>query len=295
MIGDTGLVAALSAFAASDVGRASALADQAAAVHPEPLAIAAAAHLRQVVARGSVDVYASPDGFAAFIRAGGNVPLYRETSAAYAEALRQHRALPALDLGTGDGRALLPALEQVSARVVAVEPSAALAGELRARADARTLAVEVLEATAQAITRDPALRSARFGLCASTFALQSLPRADRMQVLGWLRDHCRTLAIAEFDAPDLSPPYADDTLRDLVARYRRGVAEYAACPEPAVSGFLMPVLFGYFAAGRSRTVWEQPVGAWISDLRAAGFLRVRSRPLFPYWWAEAHWITADAP
>ncbi len=247
-----------------------------------------------MVWQGSADVYASPEGFAAFIAAGSNLPLYQQTSADLAEALRRHRALPVLDLGTGDGRALLPALREVSARVLAVEPSAALANDLRTAVAKAGLAVEVVEATAQSLIGHTNWRSARFGLCVATFALQSLPRPDRAQVLGWLRDHCRSVALAEFNAPDLTAPISDGIARDIIARYRQGVAEYAADPEPTVSGFLMPVLFGYFAAGRERTNWEQPLAGWTADLRAAGFRRVRTRSLYPYWWAEAFWIEADA-
>ncbi len=294
MTGDAGLVQALLAFGAGDLHGALAAADQTAADHPEPLTRAAAAHLRRVAAHGSADVYASPEGFSAFVAGGGNVPLYQQTSAAYAEALRRHRALPVLDLGSGDGRALLPALREVSARVVALEPSAALARDLRLRVTERALAVEVVQTSAQDLTRDPAWRSARFGLCAATFALQALPRADRMHVLAWLRDHCRALALAEFDAPQLSEPIAECSALEIVRRYRTGVAEYTAQPDPTVAGFLMPMLFGYFAAGRARTNWEQPLAAWTADLRAAGFRKVCARSLYPYWWAEAFWIEAEA-
>ncbi len=77
-----------------------------------------------------------PRRFAAFIRGGGNVPLYRETSAALAG---QYPEAPfdLLDIGAGDGLALLPALTPAVGEVTVAEPAAPLLGRCSAALSAR--------------------------------------------------------------------------------------------------------------------------------------------------------------
>lgn len=63
----------------------------------------AARYLANVAEHGRRDVYFSPDGFAAFIRSGGNVALYEALQYALQERYRRHRPTALLDIGTGDG------------------------------------------------------------------------------------------------------------------------------------------------------------------------------------------------
>ncbi|RRO20527.1 hypothetical protein EIL87_01140 [Saccharopolyspora rhizosphaerae] len=78
------------------------------------------------------DVYDSPAAFRAFIRGGGNVGLYEAVSQALREVYRRDRPASVLDLGVGDGLALVPALAEHRPRVGVVEPSAALLSEAEA-------------------------------------------------------------------------------------------------------------------------------------------------------------------
>src|SRR5262245_34615049 len=55
-------------------------------------------------------VYDHPEAFQAFINGGGNVGLYEAVSAALARLYDRTRPRSLLDVGCGDGRALLPAL-----------------------------------------------------------------------------------------------------------------------------------------------------------------------------------------
>jgi hypothetical protein len=70
------------------------------------------------------------------------------------------------------------------------------------------------------------------------------------------------------------------------------LAEYAGDGGLVAHGFLMPVLFGYFDQTAARTNYEQPIGAWVDQLRAAGFANIDTEPLYPYWWASAYLIDA---
>jgi len=78
----------------------------------------------------------------------------------------------------------------------------------------------------------------------------------------------------------------------VLERYRRGIAEYDA-DELVVQGFLMPVMFGYFASGRARITYEQPAAAWVADLGAAGFRTVTSSGIDDYWWGPAVLVRAS--
>src|SRR5437867_3424307 len=78
---------------------------------------------------GAAPVYDAPSAFTAFIRGGGNVGLYRALSAELAARYDAGKPESLLDLGCGDGLAVVPALEQathVPSRIDLVEPSAAL-------------------------------------------------------------------------------------------------------------------------------------------------------------------------
>ena len=287
---DAALVAAIGAFADGDFARAAAIAHGAERHFPEPLTAAAARYLARVRDHGKASAYVTGDGFAAFIRAGGNVALYEATSRAIA-GVCVRAGLRVLDVGTGDGRALLPALAGSDiAHLTAIEPSPGLRAALEAELAAREIPHAVFAgALDEFIAAHP---DARFDVAVATFSLQSIAPAQRMAQLRWMADHCDTLALAEFDAPDLTPPLRPQTIATILGRYRNGLAEYAADPEPTVQGFLMPVLFGYFDPTAARTNFEQPVAAWQAELAAVGFAYVDVQRLCPYWWAEAQWVVA---
>ena len=57
-------------------------------------------------------------------------------------------------------------------------------------------------------------------------------------------------------------------------------------------GFLMPVLLGQLSPDTERTNWEHPVEEWRSQVEAAGFTDVNTRPLADYWSAPAFVLTA---
>jgi hypothetical protein len=102
---------ALLAFGENEPIRAAQFAEQAAAREPANLVYAAAAtYLERAAQAGKQSVYLSPEAFSVFIRGGGNIPLYEATSAALRQAYAQDGAASLLDIGVGDGLALLPAL-----------------------------------------------------------------------------------------------------------------------------------------------------------------------------------------
>lgn len=83
-------------------------------------------------------VYTSPAAFEAFIRGGGNVPLYERVSAELASHYGPD-VHSLLDIGSGDGHALFPALAATAhphalKRLTLLEPAGALLASAVARA-----------------------------------------------------------------------------------------------------------------------------------------------------------------
>lgn len=282
--------AALAAFAADDMaGAAEAAARAAAADRTSVLAQEAAVYLARVATEGKRAVYVSGEAFGAFIRGGGNVPLYQAVSAALREVYGEYQALSLLDVGVGDGLALLPALLPQVRRVDMVEPSPALLVGVSEALETRGVVYHAFNGTLQAFA---ARHSGHWDVAQATFSLQSLPPDERPAALAWLRAHADRLLIAEFDPPDLGEGLDPQRAAHFAARYEVGLAEYADDEHLVAQGFLMPVFFGYFDPTVARTNYEQPLSRWEHDLRAAGFTQVARRHLFDYWWAPCALLDA---
>jgi ubiquinone/menaquinone biosynthesis C-methylase UbiE len=273
------LADALAAYRSGDRGQAAELARRAGS----PLA----AELRIFLAGDTAaPVYDQPTAFTAFIRGGGNVGLYRRLSAELAARYDALKPESLLDLGCGDGLAVVPALGRaahVPSRIDLVEPSAALLDDVRERVPA----AQCWQATAQEfLARD----DLGWDFTQSTFALQSIEPEQRAEVLRALQPRTGTLVLAEFDVPEFTEG-STEHLRSLVARYERGVAEYGADASLVAQGFLLPILLG-IVSGQDRTNWEHPAATWAEQLRTAGFTDVGIEPLADYWWSPAVLITA---
>ena len=130
----------------------------------------------------------------------------------------------------------------------------------------------------------------RWDLVQSTFALHTSPPGERVEILEQLAQRTRRLVITEFGIErfrDRSPEHATYAAE----RYERGLREYAHLPMVA-TGFLLPVLVGQFDPAVNRHTYEQPVSAWILDLRRAGFDRVTTTLVADFWWGPAVLIDA---
>lgn len=267
------------------------LAREAAAEHPtSQLYREAARYLARVASEGKAGVYVSGEAFAAFIRGGGNLPLYAATSTALRAVYAEYPAgLSLLDVGVGDGMALLPAIDAHVQRLDLVEPSAAMLAQTCSALDARGIAYRAFAGSLQDFA---ASAGEHWDLIEATFSLQSLQPPERPVMLAWLRAHADRLLIAEFDVPHFASDEDPARLAHFVARYERGLNEYADDNSLVAQGFLMPIFFGYFDHSSARTNYEQPLDAWEQELRAAGFGTVERRPLYDYWWAPAYLINA---
>jgi ubiquinone/menaquinone biosynthesis C-methylase UbiE len=275
---------ALAALAGGDLGAAR----EALRGGGTPLAAALAEHL-EATRDGSV--YDQPAAFEAFIDGGGNVGLYRAATEALGRVYAEARPSSLLDVGCGDGRALLPALASAHApdSVTLVEPSTALLTAAVAAldgydVDARHTRVEPFAAALPA--------DAVFDVAQSTFALHTLPHEVRDRVLADLVGHVGVLAVVEFDVPDL-PHASPEHRRFLAEAYERGLAEYGADRDLVAQGFLMPVLTGQLVPGATRATWEQPASRWAEQVERAGFTDVRVTRLHDYWWSPAFLLTAS--
>lgn len=280
------------AFSEQRYSEAAALARQAANLAPTDLLYKeAATYLDRVAGEGPQNVYVSGEGFAAFIRGGGNIPLYEQTSAALRRVYEQYDSLTLLDVGVGDGLALLPALTGNVRQLHLLEPSAAMLEKTVTALKTRGVPAEATCATLQEFA---ASHTGQWDVIEATYSLQSLSPAERPAILNWLRENCRCLLIAEFDAPPVSEIGSPAQVSYILARYQRGLAEYADDGGLVAQGFLLPVMFGNFDRTATRTNYEQPLSQWLVDLKTAGFQTVESRLLYPYWWADAYVIEARA-
>ena len=259
------------------------------------LAPALAEHL---ATDGRQQVYDQPAAFAAFVRGGGNVGLYESVAAALGGLYERHQVEDLLDVGVGDGAALVPALAAAAhrpARVDLVEPSEAslqAAVDALARADLG-VALRPWRTSAQTFAAEHSGQRS-WTLAQSTFALQSLPPPERGQVLAALRPRTAHLVVVEFDVPDL-PHASSEHLASLVERYQRGLGEYTQDRDLVAQGFLMPVLTGQFAPAHqqgARVNWEHPAALWSEQVSQAGWTEVEVHPLHDYWSAPAFVLTA---
>jgi hypothetical protein len=289
------LYLAMLAFADERYAEATVFAERAAQAAPEELLPRAAArYLARVAREGKRNVYMSDEGFGAFIRGGGNVALYQETSAALGRSYPS-QPFQLLDIGVGDGLALLPALTPQVRKVTLVEPATPLLERTTQALAARGVDFDTFSGRLQEFTTEPGMQERRWDVAQATFSLHSLPPNLRPSLLGWLRAHCGALLLAEFDAPSMDEPLAPELVRHVLTRYRVGLAEYAGADFDTVAqGFLMPVLFGYVDRSATRTTFEHPIADWERLLREAGFAQVERRLLYSYWWAPAWLLVARA-
>ncbi|WP_434387660.1 class I SAM-dependent methyltransferase [Melittangium boletus] len=292
---DGRLYLALLAFAEERYAEAAELAAGAARAEPEALLPrAAATYLARVAREGKRDVYVSAEGFGAFIRGGGNVPLYQATSTALAQHHPQ-TSFALLDIGVGDGLALLPSLTSRVGGVTLVEPSVPLLARTTEALAQKRIGFDAYAGSLQEFAAEPRSRSRHWDVAQATFSLQSLVPADRPAMLRWLRARCDVLLIAEFDPPRMDEPLRPETAAHVFNRYREGLAEYVGAEfETVAQGFLMPVMFGYADRSVARTNFEQPLAQWERLLREAGFEKVERQLLYPYWWAPA-WLLVASP
>lgn len=247
------------------------------------------------------------DAFELFIRTGGNVGLYKSIGAALAGNWADFRNWSILDIGTGTGLGLLPAIEQTPAfrRPVSLdllEPSESMLqltlAALQARYGSAAVCrphITTLQQFIQSIGQPPEV----WTVCQSTFALHNLPRPKRREAFQWLASRCKRMMLVEFDVPlAMSRESGADLLAPsrvalALQRFSKGVAEYMGEDDTRViDGFLIPILLGYFSSSRSST-FEQPIDLWVSDLEEAGFTSVRKVMLFPYWSADAYLVVGE--
>ncbi|GAA2793210.1 class I SAM-dependent methyltransferase [Saccharopolyspora taberi] len=238
-------------------------------------------------------VYDSPAAFRAFIRGGGNIGLYEQTSAALRDAYRRHRPRRVLDIGVGDGLALLPALGAGGPAVDVVEPSAELLTRTRQELHDRGIEHRAWQSTIQdfAADHDEHGEGEHWDLVQSTYAMQSLPPGDRATVLSWIARHSSTFVLVEFDVPEVPSPWEPDWFFEFVRRVERGLREYTGDRDLVGLGFVLPVVLGVFGPG-PRTNYELAIDGWQRELRAAGFTDVSGRVLHDYWWRPAHIVEA---
>jgi len=242
-------------------------------------------------AESSGSVYDQPAAFEAFISGGGNVGLYAAVEAALADQYRELVPLRLADIGCGDGRVIGNALTlsgHLPDSLTLIEPSAALLAQA-----VRTLTpTRAYAGTVQSFLSEV---DAEFDLVESTFAMHTIPHAERTQILAALRPRTERLVIVDFDVPAMAHG-GPEHLRFLAETYERGLSEYTG--DLVAQGFLMPVLVGQLTPGAlasraSRVTWEQPAAAWREQLEKAGYASVSVVTLHDYWSSPAFLLIAE--
>ncbi|NTW01601.1 MAG: class I SAM-dependent methyltransferase, partial [Oscillochloris sp.] len=206
---NTHFTRALIAFGNENYAAAAEAAHLAAKEQPESLVYTAAAtYLNRVCTDGKAGVYVTGEAFAAFIRGGGNLPLYAKLSTALRNVYTTYNQVSLLDLGVGDGMALLPALSPQVTSLNLVEPSAPMLAQVCAALDARGIAYTAINSDFQTFSD----QGGCWDLGQATFSLQALTPAERLEALAWLRSRCIRVLIAEFDVPEFADLYAPERM-----------------------------------------------------------------------------------
>lgn len=279
---------AMVAHHAGEPSTALALAQQAAERDPgHAVYVETARYLRD---GGGTDVYARPEAFTAFASGGGNVGLYRAVHRALRSEYAEHRPARLLDVGTGEGHGLLPALTADVGHVDMVDPAEERLAIVTTDLTRRGIAHHAHPVTVQRFMADG--HTGPWDLVQETFALLTVSRQDRLAFFTWLRSRAKRLALVEFDVPDLGAGLDPRWFRHLIQRYDVGIREYDRDREPVAQGFLVPVLLGVLGDDKHQQHHEQPINLWVDDLTEAGFRPATPRRLHDYWWAPAYLLTA---
>ncbi|MFK7802557.1 MAG: class I SAM-dependent methyltransferase [Anaerolineae bacterium] len=247
--------------------------------------------LKNVSAKKGSDVYASPEGFAEFIRGGGNVPLYANTSAQLKRIYEESEASTLLDIGVGDGHALLPALSESIQQLDCVEPSVAMLTALGKKLSEHVLQFQLHPQGWQDF-REVIEPDRSWDIIQMTFSVHTFLPKDRADLLSWCANRGKQLILVEFDVPVFDKMLSPDVIGRYVSKYELGLAEYPG-QEAAMQQFLMPVFFGNFAHDSQRLTFEQPAVNWKAELESAGFSTIQQHPIYDYWWGPAFMLQAS--
>ncbi|MDQ4077258.1 MAG: class I SAM-dependent methyltransferase [Chloroflexota bacterium] len=285
-------------FAARELDAALESARRAHAAEPDELLYADAANwLERAREQEGAALYLDGEAFSAFIRGGSNLPLYDFARACLAEHLQRVQPASLLDIGTGKGTMIVPVTQPLKPipRLTFCEPSIALLDQAIEFARDAGLQVESypypIEELLDRVDTD-------WDVAVATWSLQNLPPPTRADVFRSLARRVRCLFLAEFDDrsgcyPDLLDPAR---IRHVHDRYQLGLLEYPGQEGILVRhGFLIPIMYGYFARGEDHSTYEQPIKWWEDELMSAGFAIVDRTLLYPYWWADAYLLEAEAP
>ncbi|KAH7819733.1 putative class I SAM-dependent methyltransferase [Monocercomonoides exilis] len=159
----------------------------------------------------------------------------------------------------------------------------------------------------------------KFDIIQATFSIQNLSKAeDRKSFFLWAKQHLNTkaqlslssaspsapqktgqLIVIEFDVPESGsnqlPLCRSDRVNFFREAYEKGIGEYRNTPAfmPVTQGFLIPVLLSKFdedilkdSIETESTSIEQSKEKWAQEMREAGFSRVETCYLAPFWWSN---------
>ncbi|MBO9753851.1 hypothetical protein IB69_018700 [Xanthomonas citri] len=245
--------------------------------------------ISEALERGdSRSAYNEPRAFEVFIRGGGNLALYDAVSAELANLYDALRPSTLLDIGAGDGMALVPAIgssAHVPEQIDVVEPNEVLLCKLTASIPPVRGYRMTMENFLEGVDAED-----HWDLAQSTFALQSIETTAREQALRTLAGHADRLVIVEFDVPQLMPG-SDAYYQSLAQRYERAASEYGENAALVAGGFLVPMLLGQLRS-IAPSNYEQPADAWVAELERSGYRVLGKVNIHDYSWSTAFSLIA---
>ena len=134
--GDEYFYLALLAFTENELADAVQFAHQAERFEPtNSVFVQGVRYLESLLEFGKNNVYIDDKGFNAFINGGANISLYNETSETLRKVYSKYETLNLLDVGVGDGKALLPAIGENINHIDLLEPSEGMLKRLCSQLD----------------------------------------------------------------------------------------------------------------------------------------------------------------
>ena len=250
-------------------------------------------YLAQKKSSGRDAIYVTPNGFNRFIRGGGNIELYENLIQLLRRLNAQNNGLKLLDIGAGDGRALLPSLTANVDSVDIIEPSKQMLSGLCAALDERQINYRSFNDPLQEFVRE---ERERWDIIQATYSIHTIPIEERKTMLEWICRHGKTFVFTEFDIPEFASPCKPDSFRYYFEKYETGISEYEEGEERDVVAqeFLIPVLLGNLHKDDNRVTFEQTMDYWKSDLKSVGFQNIELTLISSYWWADSYFVKATS-
>ena len=174
-----------------------------------------ATYLKNLSKSGKGNVYINDRGFNAFINGGSNIALYEKTSSALRKVYTEYNEFSLFDIGVGDGKAILPAITENIRHIDLLEPSEAMLKRLCSKLD-KNYKKQPYHATCSTFQNFAKNNTGDWDIIQGTYSMHSFSYEERINVLKWIRKHCKRVIITEFYVPDFDTMFAPERYRHII-------------------------------------------------------------------------------